>query len=43
MERTHITTREDIHQKSAEQVDREGDTAAGIAKEGKIRSPRVTY
>jgi hypothetical protein len=37
MERMHITTREDVHQKSAEQVDRGGDTAAGIAKEGELR------
>jgi hypothetical protein len=37
MERTHITTREDVHRKSTEQVDKEGDTAVGIAKEGKIR------
>jgi hypothetical protein len=37
MERTHIIIREDAHQKSIEQVDREGDTAAGITKEGEIR------
>jgi hypothetical protein len=37
MERMHITTKEDIHQKSTEQVDRGEDTAAGITKEGEIR------
>jgi hypothetical protein len=37
MERTHITTKEDVHQKSTEQVDRGDDIAAGITKEGKIR------
>jgi hypothetical protein len=37
MERTHITTKEDIHQKSIEQVDRGDDTAAGITKEGEVR------
>jgi hypothetical protein len=37
MERTHIITKEDVHQKSTEQVDREDDTAAGITKEGEIR------
>jgi hypothetical protein len=37
MERTHITTKEDGHQKSTEQVDRGDDIAAGIIKEGKTR------
>jgi hypothetical protein len=37
MERTHIITKEDVHQKSTEQVDRGGDTAVGIIKEGEIR------
>jgi hypothetical protein len=37
MERMHIITKEDVHQKSTEQVDREEDTAAGITKEGEIR------
>jgi hypothetical protein len=37
MERTHIITREDAHQKSIEQVDREDDTTAGITEEGEIR------
>jgi hypothetical protein len=37
MERTHIITKEDVHQKSIEQVDRGDDTAARITKEGKIR------
>jgi hypothetical protein len=37
MERTHITIKEDVRQKSTEQVDRGGDTAAGVTKEGEIR------
>jgi hypothetical protein len=37
MERTRITTKEDVHQKSTESVDREGDIAAGIIKEGEVR------
>jgi hypothetical protein len=37
MERTHIITKEDVHQKSTEQVDKGDDTAAGITKEGEIR------
>jgi hypothetical protein len=37
MERTHIITKEDVHQKSTEQVDRGDDTAARITKEGEIR------
>jgi hypothetical protein len=37
MERTHITTKEDDRQKLTEQVDKGGDTAAGIIKEGKVR------
>jgi hypothetical protein len=37
MERTHIIAKEDVHQKSTEQVDGGDDTAAGITKEGKIR------
>jgi hypothetical protein len=36
-ERTHIITKEDVHQKSIEQVDRGDGTAAGITKEGEIR------
>jgi hypothetical protein len=43
MEKTHTTTKEDVHQKSTEQVDRGDDTAAGIIKEGEIRWPRATY
>jgi hypothetical protein len=38
MERTHITTKEDVHWKSIEQVDKGEDTAAGITKEGKSGS-----
>jgi hypothetical protein len=37
MERTHITIKEDVHQKSTEQVDRGDDTTAGITKEGEVR------
>jgi hypothetical protein len=37
MERMHIITKEDDHQKSTEQVDKGDDTAAGIIKEGKTR------
>jgi hypothetical protein len=37
MERMHIIIREDAHQKSTEQADREGDIAAGITKESEIR------
>jgi hypothetical protein len=37
MERTHIITKEDVHQKSTEQANRGDDTAAGIIKEGEIR------
>jgi hypothetical protein len=37
MERTYIITKENVHQKSTEQVDRGDDTAAGITKEGEIR------
>jgi hypothetical protein len=33
----HITTKEDVHQKSIEQADRGEDTAAGITKEGGVR------
>jgi hypothetical protein len=32
-----ITTKEDAHQKSAEQADRGGDTAAEKTKEGEIK------
>jgi hypothetical protein len=37
MERTRITTKEDDRQKLTEQVDRGGNTAAGIIKEGEVR------
>jgi hypothetical protein len=37
MERTHIKTKEDAHQKSTKQVDRGDDTAAGIIKKSEIR------
>jgi hypothetical protein len=37
MERMHITTKEDVHQKSTEQVDKEDDIATEITKEGKVR------
>jgi hypothetical protein len=37
MERTRITTKEDVHQKSTEQEDRGDDTAAGITMMGKVR------
>jgi hypothetical protein len=37
MEKTHIITKKDVHQKSTEQVDRGDDIAAGIIKEGEIR------
>jgi hypothetical protein len=37
MERTHIITKEDDHQKSTERVDKGDDTAAGIIKEGETR------
>jgi hypothetical protein len=37
MKRMHITTKEDVHQKSTEQVDKEDDTAAEITKEGEVR------
>jgi hypothetical protein len=37
MERTRITTKEDDHQKSIEQVDKGGDIAVGITKGGEIR------
>jgi hypothetical protein len=32
-----MTTKEDVHQKPTEQVDRGEDTAAEITKEGEIR------
>jgi hypothetical protein len=38
MERTHIITKEDVHQKSTEQVDRGDDTASGITKKAKSGS-----
>jgi hypothetical protein len=37
MERTHIITKENVHQKSTEQVDRGDDTTTRITKEGEIR------
>jgi hypothetical protein len=37
MERTHIITKEDDHQKLTERVDKGDDTAAGIIKEGETR------
>jgi hypothetical protein len=37
MERMRITIKEDVHQKSTEQVDRGDDTIAGITKEGEFR------
>jgi hypothetical protein len=37
MERTRITTKEDDRQNSTEQVDKGGDTAAEIIKEGEVR------
>jgi hypothetical protein len=37
MERMHTTTKEDVHQKSTEQVDKEDDTTAEITKEGEDR------
>jgi hypothetical protein len=36
-ERMHITIKEDVHQKSIEQVDKEDDTIAEITKEGEVR------
>jgi hypothetical protein len=37
MEKTRITIKEGVRQKSTEQVNREGDTVAEITKEGEIR------
>jgi vacuolar-type H+-ATPase subunit I/STV1 len=37
MERTHIITKEDGHQKSTEQVGKGDDTVAGIIKKGETR------
>jgi hypothetical protein len=37
MERTHIITKEDNHQKSIERADKGDDTAAGIIKEDETR------
>jgi hypothetical protein len=37
MEKTHITTKEDIHQKSIERAGKGEDTAMEIATQGKIR------
>jgi hypothetical protein len=37
MDKTHTTTKEDVHQKSIEQVDGGDDNAAGTIKEGEIR------
>jgi hypothetical protein len=34
MERTHIITKEDGHQKSTKQAGKGGDTVAGIIKKG---------
>jgi hypothetical protein len=33
----HTTTKEDVHQKLTEQVDKEDDTVAEITKEGEDR------
>jgi hypothetical protein len=37
MERTHIITKEDSHQKLTKQAGRGGDTIAGIIKKGETR------
>jgi hypothetical protein len=37
MERTHIITKEDGHQKSTERVGKGDDTTAGIIKKGGTR------
>jgi hypothetical protein len=37
MERTHITTKGDVHQKSTEQAGRSEDITMEIAMQGKIR------
>jgi hypothetical protein len=37
MERTRITIKEDVRQKSIEQVDKGDDTEAGVIKEDEIR------
>jgi hypothetical protein len=37
MERTHIITKEDDHQKSTERAGKGDDTAAGIIKKGETR------
>jgi hypothetical protein len=40
MEKTHITTRGDVHQKSTERAGKGEDTAMEIATQGKIRKPQ---
>jgi hypothetical protein len=37
MEKTHITTKGDVHQKSTERAGKDEDTATEIATEGEIR------